>query len=612
MRFLDSLRNFVSGLGTDKDKTSHNQFHVRPLERFEIDALYLEDGFARKIVDKVPADETREWRGWEARQAEAIYAAERQLKLRSKVRQARTWARLYGGAAILIGDGASDPSQPLDLNALGRGGIRYLHVFSRWELNPDEFERDLMSPNFGRPASYRIGGVGATDAPVVHASRFALFDGIDAPWLIREANQGWGLPLFQALRTALMNVASSAANSAALVEEAKLDIIKIPDLTSQLSDEEGLRRLLARFTYANQAKSTINALLLGADETHERKQMSFSGLSDLTMRQIEILAGVADIPATVLLGTAPKGLNATGDHDEKNYFNTVRSRQTNGLTDELAPLDEALLRHALGTRPRNATYTWAPLWQPTEEERATTAKAKAETTQIYASLGVFPRAGFALALRGQIVEDGVYPAFDVHVDEAALEKLGAEPLMVGKAAAAAAQAAADDDGAEPAAMGDALPAHLADGVPRPLYVSRPVVNAKAILAWAARQGIPNLVAPEDLHVTVVWSRDALDWFAAYQGAEQVRVGAGGPRDLERFGEDGRHLVLMFRSDEILWRHRDLRDLGASHDWPDFQPHITLSSDASGFDARGIVPFEGPIVLGPERFRAPKADPAPAA
>ena len=149
----DSLRNVVSGLGTAKDKRSHNTFVIQPMMRDEIDALYLEDGFARKIVDKMPADEVREWRTWEAREAEAIYAAERQLRYRAKVQQARTWGRLYGGAAILIGDGNDDPTKPLDIEGIGKGGCQYLHVLSRHELAAGELERDILSPNFGRAKS---------------------------------------------------------------------------------------------------------------------------------------------------------------------------------------------------------------------------------------------------------------------------------------------------------------------------------------------------------------------------------------------------------------------------------------------------------------------------
>ncbi|MBX9719281.1 MAG: DUF1073 domain-containing protein, partial [Methylobacterium sp.] len=327
----DSLRNVVSGLGTAKDKRSHNTFVIQPMMRDEIDALYLEDGFARKIVDKMPADEVREWRTWEAREAEAIYAAERQLRYRAKVQQARTWGRLYGGAAILIGDGNDDPTKPLDIEGIGKGGCQYLHVLSRHELAAGELERDILSPNFGRAKSYTLANTAANSIPEIHHSRLAIFDGVDCPRLIRDTNQGWGLPLYQAIRTAIMNVAVSAASAAALTEEAKTDVIQVPDLTAQLSDPEGQRRLITRFTMASQMKSTVNTLLLGADEVFSRKQMSFTGLPDLIRMHIEIVAGVADYPVTVLLGTAPKGMNATGDGDARNYYDTIKARQTGGL-----------------------------------------------------------------------------------------------------------------------------------------------------------------------------------------------------------------------------------------------------------------------------------------
>ncbi len=45
--------------------------------------------------------------------------------------------RLYGGGALLIGTGETDPAvlaRPLDPGALPRGGVRFLHAVSRWQL----------------------------------------------------------------------------------------------------------------------------------------------------------------------------------------------------------------------------------------------------------------------------------------------------------------------------------------------------------------------------------------------------------------------------------------------------------------------------------------------
>jgi hypothetical protein len=43
----------------------------------------------------------------------------------------------------------------------------------------------------------------------------------------------------------------------------------------------------------------------------------------------------------------------------------------------------------------------------------------------------------------------------------------------------------------------------------------------------------------------------------------------------------------------------MREAGASWDWPDYQPHISLSK--APVDLSKIEPYRGEIVLGPEIF-----------
>jgi len=419
LSLMDGLRNLVSGLGY-KGKAIANEFYFLPIAQAEIDAMYRGDWLARKIVDIVPADMTREWRNWQADESESerIYAAEKALNLRAKVSEALKWARLYGGSAILIGDGSTDPRRPLDAERVGAGGIKYLHVFHRWELHSGERNTDITSPWFGLPETYRISTAGLGTSQIeVHRTRFAIFDGQDVPRLHRETNNGWGDSIYEAVRQAVTNAASSAANSAELIHESKLDVITVPDLMTHLADAESERRLKERFTLAMTMKSTVNTLLLGGGETYERKTTSFTGLVDMMHAFLQQAAGAADIPVTRLLGQSPAGMNATGESDLRNYYDHLRSKQSTDLSETLADLDEMLIRHALGSRPPQIAYEWAPLWQMTPKEKAEVDKANAETDQIYVNLGLFNDDVMQASIRDRLVASGVYPAIEAHLDE---------------------------------------------------------------------------------------------------------------------------------------------------------------------------------------------------
>lgn len=416
----DGLINFVSSIGTAKDKTAWNRYVYRALSKDELEAIYFEDWIGRKAVDLVPEDMTREWRSWTTEDAEAIYEEEQRLDVRAKVAQALKWERLYGGAAILIGTGDANPSEPLDVSRIARGGLQYLHVFNRHELRADpEWETDLASPHYGAPRWYSpvLQRSPQTQELRIHRSRFVIFDGLDAPRQWREANDGWGLPVYQHLRQAIINAAATNANVAALIEEAKLDIIKVPDLDQRLADPESERRVVQRFLLATQLKSTINTLLLGTGEEFERKQTAFAGLTDVMKMQLQIVSGALDMPVTRFLGQSPQGLAASGDTELRTYYDMIRAKQATDLSSALAPLDEAIVRSAIGTYPEGTAYEWSELWTPTPEERAKIEKAAAETDRIYADLGLFPTEGFARAVRDRLIERGTYPSLDQHVRE---------------------------------------------------------------------------------------------------------------------------------------------------------------------------------------------------
>lgn len=197
MYLLDRLVNFLSGLGTAKDKTSGNIFGARVLTKLELEAMYRDDWIAGKIVDIPPFDMTRAWRNWQAKegQIEALEAAERALGIRFKTAWCLQRARLYGGAALYIGTNDRDPAEPLEIERMPKGGVSYLLALTCHDLPAGEIERDPQSPFYGCPRWYEMHG---RDRPVlrIHPSRIIRFVGRPYPDPM-EAPDGWGDPILR-------------------------------------------------------------------------------------------------------------------------------------------------------------------------------------------------------------------------------------------------------------------------------------------------------------------------------------------------------------------------------------------------------------------------------
>lgn len=141
---------------------------------------------------------------------------------------------------------------------------------------------------------------------------------------------------------------------------------------------------------------------------------------------------------------------------------------------------------------------------------------------------------------------------------------------------------------------------------RSLYVCRKLQNSAEFLKWAKAQGFKTTLAANDLHVTIAFSRAAIDWMKVPESWNNERDGgltikAGGPRVVEAIGSEGA-VALMFASTELSWRHRDIIETtGATWDHPDYQPHVTITYDAGGVDLDKVEPYRGELRFGPEIF-----------
>lgn len=160
--------------------------------------------------------------------------------------------------------------------------------------------------------------------------------------------------------------------------------------------------------------------------------------------------------------------------------------------------------------------------------------------------------------------------------------------------------------ADPA--GEPVPAEVKSSAPRTLYVSRPLKNAAEFLRWAHAQGFSKTLGAEDLHVTLIHSRSAIDWMSIGRTWNpndngEIIIPPGGPRVVERMSAaKGAAVALKFASAELEWRHEQMVEAGATHDWPDYQPHITITYDPGDVDVAGVEPYQGKLVFGPERFQ----------
>lgn len=401
----DGLENVVAGLGTDRDKRSYSVWaNPRILTRQELENMYRGSWLAKKIVNAVADDMTREWLhvtfdGEEL--GTTIELAEKRFAVRRKINEALKWSRLYGGSLVIIGTRDKNLAKPLDVKNVKQGDLRNLHVVDRWRASPaGSLNLELDSPNFGMPDYYVI----SESAVQVHHTRVLRFNGQRLPYYAWLNNTRWDDSELQHVMDSLMNYDTTTQAIATMMFESNVDVVKSEGLADVLARKDGEAVLTKRFQVAALLKSFNRMLLLDGTESYEKKQNSFANLDKVIQQFMIDVSGAADIPMTRLFGTSATGMNATGDNDVRNYYDMVSAKQEAELRPQLEYLYEVLVRSELGHMPEDFRFDFNPLWQLSETEQATVEKTRAERDQVYLNAGVVTEALVARELK----ERGTY------------------------------------------------------------------------------------------------------------------------------------------------------------------------------------------------------------
>jgi hypothetical protein len=223
-----------------------------------------------------------------------------------------------------------------------------------------------------------------------------------------------------------------------------------------------------------------------------------------------------------------------------------------------------------------------------EKEIAEIGKITGETVQVLSTVGIYTPEELRKVTTNALVELGAFPG----IDQAVAETDAAGGFDLGEE---------DDDGEEEDDLQPGKRQQTTDATPRTLYIHRDVLNVAEIKAWAKAQGFETV--QDDLHVIIIHTRSQLDWIKVgedFWGENgKITIADGGPRLMERFGEA---IVLQFASSRLTWRHEDIKRMGAETDYPEYQPHITISwAMPEGMDLSKVEPYRGKIELGAEVF-----------
>ena len=413
----DGWSNLITGLNainTAKKRHTHHVFDGL-LSDQELESLFVEDGLAARIVKLLPDDMYRE--GWEyefpeldelkvAELSEVYAAIFEEIAALQKMKEAAYWNRLKGGAAILISvtDGMemSEPLIPRKIRTFEK-----LKVLDRTEIDFTNirFQNDPTLPRYGLPELYPVKfdiGIGLEGTQLVHFSRIIELHGDTLPknaaTSLSPEQRFWGISVLQRAQDRLRTLGSSLGSIDQLLDEMSVGKFKVKDLGMLLSSPEGKEAIMRRVELMDLTRSTFRSQYFDAGgggepgEDFTRENVNFTGVPEILYIIFMLIAADTGYPITRLFGVSPAGMNATGESDMRNYYDSVRSAQTTEALPVILRI--ARIIHEWKNIPE-PYIKFLPLQTMNEKEQADLDKAnadkdkvEADTYKLYVDMGV--------------------------------------------------------------------------------------------------------------------------------------------------------------------------------------------------------------------------------
>lgn len=404
---LDDWQNVYFGFGGTRDPVETSTYVRTIQDTVELMALYETDWLARRIVEILPREALRRAPLIEGcSDSKKLWAAFKRLDTirypEGVFQRALCMGRLVGGHALLLGvratGGASATDAPL---SVGNGELAWIEDCEVSWLRVLSRVTDPNSAEYSLPEIYEVCN-GPRKGLRLHASKVLLCEGLQiAPQSLGTASslptshifggwQAWDSVLTPVRRTLAQDGVAWSAMSH-LIKEASVGVLKMKGLIELLaskSETEVQERLKALAL----GKSVANVVFLDADfnESFERTAVRFTDLPDMIRLIVQRVCGAAEVPATVLFGQSPDGLNATGESDMRQHYDRVQTYREQNVSSKL----DRILSIVEG---KEVETSWESLWEPTPEQAAKTRLAVAQVDEIYLKYEVLSPEQLALS-----------------------------------------------------------------------------------------------------------------------------------------------------------------------------------------------------------------------
>lgn len=296
-----------------------------------------------------------------------------------------------------------DMSKPFNPDGLKGMDYRGFKVVDPYWLTP-QFEegatRDPLNERFMEPTWYKL-----PDGRVVHHTWFIKVNNAEVADILKPTYYYGGMPLTQMIYKRVW-CAEKTANEAPLLAMSKRMLVVDANVQQIIKNKSYVYKLMQVIT---KCRNNWGVFFKSPTSNIQQIDTSLTDFEECMFSQFQLVASIAQMPATKLLQTTPKGFNSTGEFEWKIYAQLQQTVQNRDYKPQIEKHIEILT--ATQGKHRVMTVTFNPVDAPSEKERADIENTKANTRTSYVQNGILTPEEVRDVMRND--EDGEYTSIPV-------------------------------------------------------------------------------------------------------------------------------------------------------------------------------------------------------
>lgn len=348
----------------------------------------------RAFASTMSTELTREWLTFTSTQNDNTDSAEKikfiedefkRLNVRGVIQRAAEHDCYFGRAQIFIEIDGADRNTPLilDPRTVKLGSLsRIVTVEAIWTTPAGYNALDPSAPDFYKPSKWFMLG------QEVHASRLMTIVTRPLPDILKPAFNFAGMSLSQLAEPYVANWLRTRQSVADLINNFSVTALATSMDQVLQGDDDGTD-LFARADLFTATRSNRGLMLLDK-EREELIQVNtpLSGLHELQAQSQEHMCSVSRMPAIVLTGISPSGLNASSDGEIRIFYDWIAAQQEAFWREPLETLLKCVQLSLFGEIDSDIGLTFVPLYQMTPKEESEIRAADGVTDCAYVASGI--------------------------------------------------------------------------------------------------------------------------------------------------------------------------------------------------------------------------------